>query len=99
MAVSSLGPNYSDADYMQRDGVDGSGSGGGPDFEDEEREDDYVRGSGSGDGPTGEGLCISTLCSKSFWKNVVSTNSTAKSKYLIFSANVFHFNAEILSKP
>lgn len=58
MAVSSLGPNYSDADYMQRDGVDGSGSGSGPDFEDEEREEDYMRGSGSGDGPNHEGLSI-----------------------------------------
>lgn len=65
MAVSSLGPNYSDADYMQRDGVDGSGSGGGPDFEDEEREDDYMRGSGSGDGPSVEGLCISNYYSLS----------------------------------
>ncbi|XP_076270311.1 division abnormally delayed protein [Rhynchophorus ferrugineus] len=48
MAVTSLGPNYSDPDYMQRDGVDGSGSGNGPDFEDD---DEYSRGSGSGHGP------------------------------------------------
>lgn len=50
MAVSSLGPNYSDADYMQRDGTDGSGSGSGPNFEDD-RDDETMRGSGSGDGP------------------------------------------------
>ncbi|XP_030746656.1 division abnormally delayed protein-like [Sitophilus oryzae] len=48
MAVKSLGPNYSDPDYMQRDGVDGSGSGSGPDFDEE---DEYSRGSGSGHGP------------------------------------------------
>ncbi|CAG9859545.1 unnamed protein product [Phyllotreta striolata] len=51
MAVSSLGPNYSsavDADYMQRDGTEGSGSGSGPDIEEDE---DMPRGSGSGDGP------------------------------------------------
>lgn len=48
IAVNSLGPNYSvDADYMQRDGTEGSGSGNGPDMEEDE---DYVRGSGSGDG-------------------------------------------------
>ncbi|XP_066159078.1 division abnormally delayed protein isoform X1 [Euwallacea fornicatus] len=48
MAVSSLGPNYTE-DYMQRDGVDGSGSGNGPDIGDDE--DDTTRGSGSGNGP------------------------------------------------
>lgn len=51
MAVKSLGPNYMDADYMQRDGTDGSGSGAGPDF-DEDRDDESMRGSGSGDGPS-----------------------------------------------
>lgn len=64
MAVSSLGPNYSDADYMQRDGVDGSGSGSGPDFEDEETEDESMRGSGSGDGPNyedGHGPVVSNI--------------------------------------
>lgn len=39
-----------DADYMQRDGTDGSGSGAGTDFEDD-RDDENMRGSGSGDGP------------------------------------------------
>ncbi|XP_056634680.1 division abnormally delayed protein isoform X1 [Diorhabda sublineata] len=48
MAISSVGPNYSESD-MQRDGTEGSGSGAGPDIEDEE---DEVRGSGSGDGPS-----------------------------------------------
>ncbi|CAG9771958.1 unnamed protein product [Ceutorhynchus assimilis] len=50
VAISSLGPNYSESDYMQRDGVDGSGSGNGPDFEGDD--DEFSRGSGSGNGPT-----------------------------------------------
>lgn len=49
MAISSLGANYAEGDYMQRDGVDGSGSGNGPDFD--ENDDEYSRGSGSGNGP------------------------------------------------
>ncbi|KAG5890329.1 hypothetical protein JTB14_001990 [Gonioctena quinquepunctata] len=51
MAVSSLGPNYPDADDMQRDGTEGSGSGSGPDIEEDDQEDEYMRGSGSGVGP------------------------------------------------
>ncbi|CAH1279129.1 unnamed protein product [Diabrotica balteata] len=47
IASTSVGPNYSDSD-MQRDGTEGSGSGAGPDIDD----DDLMRGSGSGDGPT-----------------------------------------------
>lgn len=50
MAVKSLGTNYVNGDVMQQDGTDGSGSGAGPDFEDE-RDDENTRASGSGDGP------------------------------------------------
>ncbi|XP_074041639.1 division abnormally delayed protein isoform X2 [Leptinotarsa decemlineata] len=50
MAISSLGSNYSDADYMQGDGAEGSGSGSGPDIEEDDQDDDHI-GSGSGSGP------------------------------------------------
>ncbi|XP_050309535.1 division abnormally delayed protein [Anthonomus grandis grandis] len=46
MALSSLGPNYIEPDYMMRDGFDGSGSG-----NDSDDDDDDLRGSGSGNGP------------------------------------------------
>lgn len=69
MAVTSLGPNYLDADYMQRDGTDGSGSGSGPDFDDD-RDDEYVRGSGSGDGPGQDGK---HNLLKKYLKNNIST--------------------------
>ncbi|KAL1491153.1 hypothetical protein ABEB36_011793 [Hypothenemus hampei] len=50
MALNTLAPNYSEADYnMQRDGVDGSGSGNGPDTDVDD--DEFSRGSGSGHGP------------------------------------------------
>lgn len=52
VVMNVLGSTYSNEfDSMQRDsGADGSGSGNGPDIEDED--DEYTRGSGSGDGPS-----------------------------------------------
>jgi hypothetical protein len=54
MAMSSLGSSGAEVDYMQRDGVEGSGSGNGADFEDNDEEYN-TRGSGSGYGPISEG--------------------------------------------
>lgn len=57
MAMSSLGSSGAEVDYMQRDGVEGSGSGNGADFEDNDEEYN-TRGSGSGYGPISEGIVV-----------------------------------------
>ncbi|RZB38777.1 Glypican domain containing protein, partial [Asbolus verrucosus] len=53
MAMSSIGSSGTEVDYMQRDGVDGSGSGNGADIDDNEEEYN-TRGSGSGNGALNE---------------------------------------------